>query len=720
MAKNNPDPKAVLAIVLGVSECPNHDGLDSIPNCANSAREFSRYLTSLEFGIPADQVLACIDNDTSASLQMEEMAQWLSARKEDMHSRGVFATDLIFYYSGHGSFTAGDRAYYLATRRTKNGLEGSTSIRFVDLLQLLKNYAKDLRRYLILDCCFAAAGVKLQTAGATIRRVVRTQEEQMPAAGTAMLCSSSSGDVAVALDAEKLTMFSGALLKALQLGNRNHNEKRTLSDLGSQVEEIIRTSYQDKGVRPELHVPEQTKGNIAEQVRLFPNATAIPISLRARKPIASVIAELREMETALPEYVAVKLRRMKGDAYSFFQSTSGLFYREGFPTCDAVDQAPFTWISGDLLVESFAAYFGDNGEVVFDLADFDEALMGPSSWDLLRFVTGIHVAAISEFIDKPLARKMCNEFIIAYCAEMALDKPRYVNRSSTKSSSVSQILTDRRFGRAADLNTGTSNVYDGHRLSGGLISRVDGELRLRMTKMLESINDGLIEEIHVEGFEKLLSGIGSVGIERYAALVEVKYKQTSSTKRMILEIKRATESSLWSVLSNFQSQPVWADEATRSVSIQHRCQATPPAILFSGRCNDKGYVIRQYGGFARCYISPPSVTAKKDKEWVELAAEMGKVTAWNHLRGADWKGGASREELSAFSKPLVLLPLAELAQNTLAPRAVDHFKVFMSGVGGTVRNADRVKSIIASLNEADAVAPPRANSKRAKREAARK
>ena len=93
-----------------------------------------------------------------------------------------------------------------------------------------------------------------------------------------------------------------------------------------------------------------------------------------------------------PERLALKYQALEKDALAFFRGTCHLF-AEDWPRSHLLDAAPATWVCGDLHIENFASYKGDNRLVYFDLADFDEALLAPCTWDLARLATSILIAA---------------------------------------------------------------------------------------------------------------------------------------------------------------------------------------------------------------------------------------------------------------------------------------------------------------------------------------
>src|SRR5262245_27473655 len=116
---------SMLAILLGVSECPRAPNLNALPQCAASAHALNKYLLSA-LGLSKDDILNLFDSNEAASDQIGPIEDWLAERSS-------VSKDLIVYYTGHGGFSRNDQAYFLATRKTREGAEGATSIRYVDL-----------------------------------------------------------------------------------------------------------------------------------------------------------------------------------------------------------------------------------------------------------------------------------------------------------------------------------------------------------------------------------------------------------------------------------------------------------------------------------------------------------------------------------------------------------------------------------------------------------
>jgi len=73
-----------------------------------------------------------------------------------------------------------------------------------------------------------------------------------------------------------------------------------------------------------------------------------------------------------PGRLAMKYKAMNKDAFAFLRGSCHLFY-EDWPKDSPLDATPAAWICGDLHLENFGSYKGDNRLVYFDINDFDES-----------------------------------------------------------------------------------------------------------------------------------------------------------------------------------------------------------------------------------------------------------------------------------------------------------------------------------------------------------
>jgi hypothetical protein len=110
----------------------------------------------------------------------------------------------------------------------------------------------------------------------------------------------------------------------------------------------------------------------------------------ALRSVAEEIAE--NNRDRKPKLVELKLRRMAQDPFAFFRGTDHLFANQ-WPRLAPPDVGPSVLICGDLHLENFGAYRAGDGTFLYDINDFDEALVAPCSLDLVRCATSILLGA---------------------------------------------------------------------------------------------------------------------------------------------------------------------------------------------------------------------------------------------------------------------------------------------------------------------------------------
>ncbi|MGD7102697.1 DUF2252 family protein, partial [Ralstonia pseudosolanacearum] len=130
-----------------------------------------------------------------------------------------------------------------------------------------------------------------------------------------------------------------------------------------------------------------------------------------------------------PERLTRKLAAMADDPFSFFRGTNHL-YAASVADSPLLHEAPRTLVCGDLHLENYGSFKGDNGLVYFDMNDFDEALCAPFTVDLVRVLSSLQVAARSWKLADEDAHNLCRRFVDTYAAALVDGKPRWVERAT--------------------------------------------------------------------------------------------------------------------------------------------------------------------------------------------------------------------------------------------------------------------------------------------------
>jgi len=352
-----------------------------------------------------------------------------------------------------------------------------------------------------------------------------------------------------------------------------------------------------------------------------------------------------------PERLTRKLDAIAADPFSFFRGTNNL-YAASLADAALLHDAPRTLVCGDLHLENFGSFKGDNGLVYFDMNDFDEALAAPFTVDLVRVLSSLQVASFGWKLADEDAHNLCRRFLDTYAAALVEGKPRWVERATATGIVRDLLRALRKRNRAAYLAQRTERV--GNRIS----LRIDGRRTLRASKDEARRARRILEAYGQQGdgqrfvavdVARRIAGTGSLGLERYSVLARP--ENDPATLRLI-DIKLSIPSVWAGVLGSACSVAPWHSEAGRVVDIQRVSQAISPALLRGVVYGAKGekpksYVVKSLQPTAdRVALgSGKNVVANLD----DALQTMAHVAAWCHLRGCGRHGTDLVEKVQDYA-----------------------------------------------------------------------
>lgn len=141
-----------------------------------------------------------------------------------------------------------------------------------------------------------------------------------------------------------------------------------------------------------------------------------------------------------PDAFRGKFRKMAATPFAFYRGSAGLFYadmvREDDPFSN--EKTGRVWIQGDLHAENFGTYMNSQGVLVFDVNDFDEAYVGPFTWDIKRLVASLPLLGYQKAMSDAEIRQMIETFVRSYIAQVA----RFARAEYTQSFALTLENTD--------------------------------------------------------------------------------------------------------------------------------------------------------------------------------------------------------------------------------------------------------------------------------------
>jgi uncharacterized protein (DUF2252 family) len=345
-----------------------------------------------------------------------------------------------------------------------------------------------------------------------------------------------------------------------------------------------------------------------------------------------------------PERLALKYRAMAANAFAFFRGTAHLFF-EDWPRSAPWNRAPLAWISGDLHLENFGSFRGDNGLVYFDLNDFDEAMLAPATWETGRLLTSAYLAARELQFGPGVATRLCRIFLSGYREALRDGKARWVERATARGM-VRELLVQAKQRTALALLESRTKIVRGRRrlhsrtgrilpIAGKEKKRLLGELR----KLSRQSSDRRFYRVLDVG--RRVAGTGSLGIRRYILLVRGEGKRGET----LLDLKEAMPSALAPYLS--VRQPKWKSQGERVVAIQRWVQAASPALLSAVRFDGTSFILRA--------LQPTEdridlqASSGKIRRLERAMRTTGEIVAWAQLRSGGRMGSATTDEWVAFA-----------------------------------------------------------------------
>jgi len=382
-----------------------------------------------------------------------------------------------------------------------------------------------------------------------------------------------------------------------------------------------------------------------------------------------------------PERLGLKYSAMATGAFRFLRGTCHLFY-EDWPKRTGLNSAPPAWISGDLHLENFGTYKGDDRIIYFDINDFDEAVLAPCTWEVTRLATSMLVAAADYGISRRQAHGLLGRLLDAYGEALVRGKARRVERlvaDGTVRELLDALLQRTRgelLRRRAERRGGRWRLRVGKRAL-----PASAEQRRAVTALLGDFGrrEKASRFYRVLDVARRVAGTGSLGVSRFVVLIEGK---GAPEGLYLIDIKAARPSALAAVSPC--RQPHWKSDGDRIVTIQDRMQAAAPALMHAVTLGGKPFILRE--------LQPSEdrldLAARHGRiDQVESAMHtMGSVMAWSQLRSAGRQGSATADDYIAFAGKSGWRSGVLAYARDYAPRVVADWKAFRRAVAaGRIR-----------------------------------
>ncbi|MFF9014065.1 DUF2252 domain-containing protein [Streptomyces sp. NPDC014870] len=360
-----------------------------------------------------------------------------------------------------------------------------------------------------------------------------------------------------------------------------------------------------------------------------------------------------ELLAADPAAFRVKFRKMAGSAFAFYRGTACLFYadleseRPDGPYLD--ERTGRVWIHGDLHAENFGTYMDANGRLVFNVNDFDEAYVGPFTWDLKRLAASLALIGYA----KALSDEQITELVRVYAA--AYRERIHALATGAKDDELPPFTLDTSEGPLLDalrvarsltrfglLDSMTEiREYERRFSSGGGSIELDAATRYKVLAAF----DGYLETLPESSLARPDSyrvkdvvgrrgiGIGSAGLPSYNILLEG--NSDALENDVVIYMKQAQTPAVSRHVTDAAVRGYFQHEGHRTVISQRALQAHADPWLGWTELDGSGQLVAE--------VSPYAV----DLDWSDIddpeeiaatVADLGRATATMHAAADDSSG----------------------------------------------------------------------------------
>ena len=360
----------------------------------------------------------------------------------------------------------------------------------------------------------------------------------------------------------------------------------------------------------------------------------------------TIVKEIQAFNTNRdPDKRALKYAVMQQNPFRFYRGTCHLFYKHLY-TNNILPISPLVWACGDLHLENFGSFKGKDRLVYFDGNDFDEAMLTPATWELVRLLCSVVVAYNTEIIIKKDTNVLVKAVLNGYMQQLQEGKAMTVEKDTAAGIIKTLLYSVELRTETKLLKQHTTNKSNATRfkIDNKKAFTLKAEIKRKVIKgikaWLTKKDDGFTYIVHDAIYR--LAGTGSIGIQRYAVLVE----NTTTQKKIILDVKQALPSSL--VGFNDIKQPVWQNEAERILQIQHRMQHICPNWLSTLTIDTNHFIVKEIQPLADAidFMTKGNSMQKR----AATMKTLGKLTAAMQLRSSGRQGSDIADELINFGK----------------------------------------------------------------------
>ncbi|MEU3920907.1 DUF2252 domain-containing protein [Streptomyces sp. NPDC029004] len=384
-----------------------------------------------------------------------------------------------------------------------------------------------------------------------------------------------------------------------------------------------------------------------------PRSAEVTAEERGEQILAVFETAFGQLLAADPAAFRVKFRKMAASAFAFYRGTACLFYNDlereqhGGPFLD--DRTGRVWIHGDLHAENFGTYMDANGRLIFNVNDFDEAYIGPFTWDLKRLAASLALIGYT----KALSDEQITELVRVYAA--AYRERIHALATGAKNDEVPPFTLDTAEGPLLDalrdarsltrfaLLDSMTEIRDFERrfAPGGGSIELDAATRYKVLAAF----DGYLETLPESSLTRPDSyrvkdvvgrrgiGIGSAGLPSYNILLEG--NSDALENDVVIYMKQAQTPAVSRHITDATAREYFQHEGHRTVISQRALQDHADPWLGWTELDGAGQLVAEVSPYA---VDLDWSDIDDPEEIAAVVADLGRATATMHGAADDESG----------------------------------------------------------------------------------
>ena len=353
--------------------------------------------------------------------------------------------------------------------------------------------------------------------------------------------------------------------------------------------------------------------------------------------------------TLSPAEQAQKREKMAASAHSFYRGTASLFYADlGADARLNIFGAPGTrtFIQGDLHLLNFGAFDDGAGDIVFDLNDFDEAIIADYQLDLWRLAISLVLVASEHGFDGR-SRTVVDAFVESYLDQVArlrgTDRERTLSfRARNTYGQLDDLLEEtERDNSRRDMLRARTDVTEGWRHfdlrredQSAVEAATFGRITQAWVAYANTLQDGRLDSEYLAIKDvciRLGAGTGSLGSLRYYVLVEG--PSTSNDDDVILDVKHQRQPASYGFLPaevEWRNEISFTNPAERVITAERALLTFPNPHLGWLLLDGSFFSVRERSPFKE---SLRLEELDSSRELRRVAEQLGLILASAHARG---------------------------------------------------------------------------------------